>query len=151
MKRKFLYLRLFSDSTASQQNPFLKDVTPDVGTDAAVSVLDKQEKIECIVQLEKLLGILIHGILTGRKILLCYRLAAHLGKSYQSLLTLNDPIEFLEEIVAGSCDYKLEVIKDVVAAYDVNNRQLAEFLSEKIVDTITKHVEGDATVKLRVG
>lgn len=115
----------------------------EAGTEASISVLQKQDKIECITQLEKLTEILRHGVTAGRKILLCYRLAAHLGRSYRSLLTLNDPIKFLEDIVADNdCDYKLEVIKDVVAAYQVNNINLAQFLASKIVDTVTKHVEG---------
>lgn len=115
----------------------------EVATEAGTSsVPEKQDKIDCITQLEKLTEILTHGVTAGRKVLLCYKLAAHLGKSYQSLLTLNDPVAFLEEIVSEECDYKLEVAKDVVTAYRVNNRQLAEFLSAKIVDAVTRHVEG---------
>ncbi|XP_046417666.1 spatacsin isoform X2 [Neodiprion fabricii] len=118
------------------------DISMEVALEAANSTPEKLVKIDCIFQLERFTEILSHGIAAGRKVLLCYRLATHLGKSYQNLLTLTDPIAFLEEIVAGECDYKLEVIKDVVAAYNINNHQLAEFLSEKIESSIVRHIEG---------
>ncbi|XP_046739690.1 spatacsin isoform X2 [Diprion similis] len=133
-------------STNSQSQKLSEDkignTSMEIALDVANSIPEKLVKIDCIFQLERFTEILSHGITAGRKVLLCYRLAAHLGKSYQNLLTLTDPIAFLEEIVAGECDYKLEVIKDIVAAYNVNNHQLAEFLSGKIESTIVRHIEG---------
>ncbi|XP_048514375.1 spatacsin [Athalia rosae] len=128
-----------SCSLTSLQN--ISDEASQFATETADSVLIEQIKLDCIVQLQKLTEILTHGVTVGRKVLLCYRLSVYLCKSYQTLLTLDDPIAFLEEIVAAKYDYKLEVVKDVVAAYSVNNRQLADFLSDKIITTITRHTE----------
>ena len=84
-----------------------------------------------------------HGVDIGIRILLCYRLAVQLGKSYQVLLTLNNPMSFFQEIISSSCDRKLEIARDIITAYQIENQTINHFLAEEIVAHITQVIEGN--------
>lgn len=100
-------------------------------------------QMECLSILEKLLNILEHGVDICLRIVLCYKLAMQLEKSYQFLLMLNNPIEFLQEITeSDNIRNKSEIINDIVIAYKINNDNVATFLAENITLNINRAVEG---------
>lgn len=92
--------------------------------------------------LQKLLEALEHGVNTCLKIVLCYKLAMQLGKSYQLLLMLNNPIQFLQEITESDIEDKSEVISDIISAYKISSDTVAIFLAENITVSISHGVEG---------
>jgi hypothetical protein len=105
-------------------------------------IVEQQEQLDCLSLLTNLIETLNHGMNIGIRILLCYRLAIQLGKSYQALLTLKNPMQLLQEIISGSCDRKLEIARDIITAYQIENQQIASFLAEEIVAHITQIIEG---------
>ncbi|KAJ8669006.1 hypothetical protein QAD02_000265 [Eretmocerus hayati] len=107
----------------------------------ATAIVEQQEQLDCLSLLTNLVEILNRGVEIGIRILLCYRLSIQLGKSYQVLLTLSDPMHLLQEIVASSYDRKLEIAKDVITSYQIENKRLAHFLAEEIVAHITQVIE----------
>nr|XP_034171053.1 spatacsin isoform X2 [Osmia lignaria] len=99
-------------------------------------------QIECLLILQKSLEALEHGVNTCLKIVLCYKLAMQLGKSYQLLLMLNNPIQFLQEITESDIEDKSEVISDIISAYKISSDTVAIFLAENITVNISHGVEG---------
>ena len=65
-----------------------------------------------------------------------------LGKSYQLLLMLNNPIQFLQEITESDIEDKSEVISDIISAYKISSDTVAIFLAENITVSISYGVEG---------
>lgn len=108
-----------------------------------------QEESDCLMILTRLLKSLQSGVAIGTRIVTCYKLSITLGKSYYSLLILNDPMRLLQEVVLSNCDRTLEIAKDIISAYQIESRQVAQFLAEEIVASITRVVEdgnNDSTV-----
>ncbi|XP_012135133.2 spatacsin isoform X4 [Megachile rotundata] len=99
-------------------------------------------QIECLSTLQKLLETLEHGANICLKVVLCYKLAMQLGKSYQLLLKLNNPIQFLQEVAESDIEDKSEVISDIITAYKISNNTIAKFLAENITMKISCGVEG---------
>ncbi|XP_053975278.1 spatacsin isoform X1 [Hylaeus volcanicus] len=99
-------------------------------------------KIECLSILQTLLKNLKHGTETCLRIVLCYKLAVHLGKSYHFLLLLSNPFQFLQEIAESNIDNKSEVFTDIIVAYKISNDTIATFLAENIMTNITRAIEG---------
>ena len=116
-------------------------------TDAenATFIVEQQEQCDCLALLTSLVETLSHGIDIGIRLLLTYRLAVQLGKSYQVLLTLSNPMQFLQEIVSSPCDRKLEIARDIITTYQIENQRIAHFLAEEIVAHITQVIEGDVS------
>ncbi|XP_017759699.1 PREDICTED: spatacsin [Eufriesea mexicana] len=100
-------------------------------------------QMECLLILQKLLDTLEHGLDICLRIVLCYKLAMQLGKRYELLLTLNNPIQFLQEIAERDIKNKSEVINDIIIAYKINNDAMATFLAENITLNITRVVEDE--------
>lgn len=109
----------------------------------ATAIVEQQEKLDRLSLLTSLIETLNHGVDTGIRILLCYRIAVQLGKSYQVLLTLSNPMRFLQEIVSSPCDRKLEIARDIITTYQIDNQKIAHFLAEEIVAHITQVIEGN--------
>ncbi|KAK1131494.1 hypothetical protein K0M31_017777 [Melipona bicolor] len=99
-------------------------------------------QMECISILQKLLDILEHGVDICLRIVLCYKLAMELEKSYQFLLILNNPIHFLQDITESDIENKSEIINDIIIAYKISSDSVATFLAENITLNITRAVEG---------
>ncbi|CAL7936629.1 unnamed protein product [Xylocopa violacea] len=99
-------------------------------------------QMECLRILQKSLDILEYGLDICLRIVLCYKLATQLGKSYQLLLMLNNPIQFLQEVTESDVKDKSEIISDVIAAYRIKNDTIATFLAENITINISRAVEG---------
>lgn len=99
-------------------------------------------RIECLLLLETFLGILEHGHDISLRIFLCYKLSIQLNKSYESLLILNDSIQFLQQIMESNHDNKLEIANDIITAYKVKNDVLAIFLAQNIISSITTSIVG---------
>lgn len=92
--------------------------------------------------IDKLVKSLQSGFAIGTRILLCTKLATYLRRSYQSLLTLDDPMQLLYEVVGSNCDRKLEMVGNIIAAYRIKNEIVAKFLAEEIVANTPRLVEG---------
>ncbi|XP_076176182.1 spatacsin isoform X3 [Ptiloglossa arizonensis] len=99
-------------------------------------------QMECLSILEKLYNTLKHGSETCLRIVLCYKLAIQLGKSYHSLLILKNPFQFLQEIAECNIDNKSEVFNDIIIAYKISNDTVAAFLAENITANVTRAIEG---------
>lgn len=99
-------------------------------------------QMECISILQKLLDILEHGVDICLRIVLCYKLAMQLEKSYHFLLILNNPIQFLQNITESDIENKSEIINDIIIAYKISSDSVATFLAENITLNITRAVEG---------
>lgn len=99
-------------------------------------------QIECLLILQKLLDNLEHGLDICLRIILCYKLAMQLEKSYQVLLVLNNPIQFLQEVTESNIKDKSEIINDIIIAYKIDNDTVATFLAENITLNITSAVKG---------
>ncbi|XP_076620109.1 spatacsin isoform X1 [Colletes latitarsis] len=99
-------------------------------------------QMECLSILQKLHKTLKHGADICLRIVLCYKLAVQLGKSYHFLLMLNDPFQFLQEIAESNVDNKCEILNDIIIAYKVNNDSVATFLTENITINVTLAIEG---------
>ncbi|CAB0038113.1 unnamed protein product [Trichogramma brassicae] len=113
---------------------------PSTVTASTVDVL-KQEKLDCLSLLTNSVETLNHGADIGMRVLLCYHLALHLGKNYEVLLTHNDPMHLLQEVVAGTHERKLEIARDIITAYQIENQKVAHFLADEIVAHITQIIE----------
>ncbi|XP_001601258.1 spatacsin [Nasonia vitripennis] len=109
----------------------------------ATLIVEKQEQSDCLSLLTNLVETLNHGVDIGVRILECYQLAVQLGKSYQVLLTLSKPMQLLQEIVSSPCDRKLEIARDIITTYQIENQTIAHFLAEEIVAHITQVIEDD--------
>ncbi|XP_078044398.1 LOW QUALITY PROTEIN: spatacsin [Augochlora pura] len=96
---------------------------------------------DCLTILKTLLKSLEHGQDICLRIVLYYKLAVQLGKSYCFLLTLNDPIQFLQEISESNIENKLEVFADLITAYNISNDTVATFLSDNITANIRRAIE----------
>ena len=101
-----------------------------------------QEQSDCMLLLLKLLKSLQYGVTIGTRIVTCYKLAIYLGKSYQALLTLTNPMRLLQEVVVSNYDCTLELASDIITAYKISSPEVAQFLAEEIVASITRVVEG---------
>lgn len=108
----------------------------------ATHIVEQHERSDRLSLLTNLIEILRHGVDIGIRILLYYRLSVQIGKSYQILLTLNNPLNFLKEIVRSPYDRKLELARDIITTYQIENQEVANFLSEEIVAHITQVIEG---------
>ncbi|KAK9299148.1 hypothetical protein QLX08_007765 [Tetragonisca angustula] len=100
-------------------------------------------QMECISILQKLLDILKHGVDICLRIVLCYKLAMQLEKSYQFLLILNNPIQFLQNITESDIENKSEIVNDIIIAYKISSDSVATFLAENITLNITRAVEDE--------
>ena len=107
-----------------------------------ISSKENQEQTDCLNLLTNLVESLEHGINIGIRILLCYRLSIQTGRSYEVLLTLNNSMQFFQETIRGPNPRKLEIARDIVVAYKIENQTLANFLAEEIVAHITQVIEG---------
>ncbi|XP_047365730.1 spatacsin isoform X2 [Vespa velutina] len=101
----------------------------------------RQHQMECMSVLEKLMKTLRNGTDTGSRIFLCYKLAIRLGKSYQSLIKLDKPVQLLQEVTDSNIDNKFETANDIIIAYKIKGNEIATFLTKNIVDSITKAIE----------
>ncbi|XP_035737182.1 spatacsin-like isoform X2 [Vespa mandarinia] len=101
----------------------------------------RQHQMECMSVLEKLMKTLRNGTDTGSRIFLCYKLAIRLGKSYQSLIKLDKPVQLLQEVTDSNIDNKFETANDIIIAYKIKGNEIASFLTKNIVDSITKAIE----------
>lgn len=128
----FLYL-IFTVNTISSI------VEPSKTNDTTIS----NRQIECISILEKLSEVLKHGNEICFRIVSCYKLATRLGKTYQSLLILKDPIKFLQEIIESNIENKFETANDIIMSYKINTENVATFLTENITMHINRSVEGN--------
>ncbi|XP_058809210.1 spatacsin [Phymastichus coffea] len=107
----------------------------------ATMILEQQEQWDRLSLLTTLIENLEHGIDIGVRVLLCYRLAVQLGKTYQALLTLSKPVQLLQEVISSPNDRKLEIARDIITAYQITNQRIAHFLAEEIVAHITQVIE----------
>ncbi|XP_076375987.1 spatacsin isoform X2 [Megalopta genalis] len=98
-------------------------------------------QIDCLTILKTLLKSLEHGQDICLRIVLYYKLAVQLGKSYCFLLMLNDPTQFLQEISESNIENKLEIFADLITAYNINNDAVATFLAENITANIGRAIE----------
>lgn len=98
-------------------------------------------QMECLLILQKLLDNLEHGLDICLRIVLCYKLAMQLEKSYQVLLVLNNPIQFLQEVTESNIKDKSEIINDIIIAYKIDNDTVATFLAENITLNITSAIK----------
>ncbi|XP_076280997.1 spatacsin [Lasioglossum baleicum] len=98
-------------------------------------------QMDCLTTLQTLLKSLEHGQDVCLKIVLYYKLAMQLEKSYGFLLTLNDPTQFLQEIAESNIENKLDVFADIITAYNINNDTVATFLAENITANIGRAIE----------
>jgi len=105
--------------------------------------------MECISILDRLSKTLKHGKEICLRIVLCYKLAARLGKTYESLLMLNDPIKFLQEIVESNAENKFETANDIIVSYKITTENVATFLAENITTYISRAIEGKRIVFIR--
>ncbi|KAF7381387.1 hypothetical protein HZH66_013781 [Vespula vulgaris] len=101
----------------------------------------RQHQIECMSVLEKLMKTLRNGTDIGSRIFLCYKLAIRLGKSYQSLIKLDEPVQLLQEVTDSNIDNKFETANDIIIAYKIKSNEIALFLTKNIVESITKAIE----------
>lgn len=99
--------------------------------------------MECTSILEKLSEILTHGNEICFRIVSCYKLATRLGKTYQSLLMLKDPMKFLQEIAESNIENKLETANDIIMSYKINTENVAIFLTDNIIMHINRAIEGN--------
>ena len=102
----------------------------------------KEIQRETLSLIERLVKNLQNGSIIGTRITLCVKLAMYLRRSYQSLLTIKDPMLLLYEVVGSQCDRKLEMVGDIIAAYRITDEMVAKFLAEEIVANILRLVEG---------
>lgn len=99
--------------------------------------------MECISILEKLSETLQHGNAICSRIVSCYKLAVRLKKTYQSLLMLNNPIKFLQEITESNIENKCETANSVITSYKIKTENVATFLTENIIVHINRAIEGN--------
>ncbi|XP_043283377.1 spatacsin [Venturia canescens] len=105
------------------------------------SVMIQQIQLESLSMIDKLVKSLQNGFAIGTRILLCTKLGTYLRRSYQSLLTLENPMQLLYEVVGSNCDRKLEMVGDIIVAYRIKNEMVAKFLAEEIVANTPRLVE----------
>ncbi|XP_018364335.1 PREDICTED: spatacsin isoform X1 [Trachymyrmex cornetzi] len=141
-QQKYGFLRnrgLQKFSSSSSLNTISSIVEPSKTDDTTIS--NRHFQMECISILEKLSEILAHGKETCFRIVSCYKLAVLLGKTYQSLLILKDPIKFLQEIVESNIENKFETANDIIMSYKIKTANVATFLTENITMHINSAIE----------
>ncbi|XP_036147229.1 spatacsin isoform X2 [Monomorium pharaonis] len=124
-------------SSSSSLNSISSSVEPSKTNDTTNSHL----QMECISILEKLSKNLKHGNEICLRIISCYKLATRLGKTYQSLLMLKDPIKFLQEITESNIENKFETANDIIMSYKIKTENIATFLTENITTHINRAIE----------
>ncbi|XP_014476874.1 PREDICTED: spatacsin [Dinoponera quadriceps] len=100
-----------------------------------------QHQMEYISTLEKLSETLQHGNTICTRIISCYKLAVRLKKTYQSLLMLNNPIKFLQDITESHVENKCEIANNIITSYKIKTEDVAIFLTENIIVHITRAIE----------
>ncbi|CAL1689224.1 unnamed protein product [Lasius platythorax] len=110
-------------------------------TNDTTIINNHQLQMECISVLEKLSETLKHGNEICLRIISCYKLAARLGKTYQSLLMLSNPIKFLQEIIESNIENKFETANEIIISYKIKTEDVAIFLTENIKMHISRATE----------
>lgn len=105
------------------------------------SITIRQDQVECLSTIEKLIKTLAHGVNIGSRIFLCYKLSMRIGRFYQSLIKLNEPIQLLQEVIESNIDNKFETLNDIIMAYKIESNEIASVLTKNIVDSITEAIE----------
>lgn len=93
--------------------------------------------------MEKLSETLQHGNAICSRVVSCYKLAVRLKKTYQSLLMLNNPIKFLQEITESNVENKCETASNIITSYKITTENIATFLTENIIVHINRAIEGN--------
>lgn len=137
-------------SLISNSSP-IKNACENIEATDGVNTAILQTQIDCIVLLEKLVKNLQHGFNVGNKILLLYRLATSLKRTYRIMLRSRDPMEILYEITGINCSRKLELISDVIAAYRIKNTEVVKFLAGEVILHVTRQVEESVDALLMWG
>lgn len=131
-----MYISLFAVNT------ILSNPEPDKTSDTNITGA-RQLQMECISILEKLSETLNHGNEICSRVISCYKLAARLGKTYHSLLMLNNPLKFLQEVVESNIENKFETANDIIISYKIGTESVATFLTENIITHINRAIEGN--------
>ncbi|KAL6259083.1 hypothetical protein P5V15_009005 [Pogonomyrmex californicus] len=124
-------------SSSSSLNAISSIVESSKINDTAIS----NRQMECISILEKLSEILKHGNEICFRIVSCYKLATRLGKTYQLLLILKEPIKFLQEIIESNIENKFETANDIIMSFKIKTEDVATFLTENITLHINRAME----------
>ncbi|KZC04326.1 PREDICTED: spatacsin [Dufourea novaeangliae] len=98
-------------------------------------------QMESLSILQTIFKTLKHGQDICLRIVLYYKLAMQLGRSYHFLLVLNDPVQFLQEVTESNIENKSEVFHDIITAYKMNNDTVVTFLTENITVNIIRAIE----------
>ncbi|XP_020295554.1 spatacsin isoform X2 [Pseudomyrmex gracilis] len=127
-------------SSSLSLNMILSSSEPDKTSDTNITGT-RQLQTECISVLEKLSETLNHGNEICSRVVSCYKLAARLGKTYHSLLMLNNPLKFLQEVVESNIENKFETANDIIVSYKIGTESVATFLTENIIMHINRAIE----------
>ncbi|XP_034936276.1 spatacsin [Chelonus insularis] len=116
--------------------------------DLSTSISSSQEIVDesginCITLLTKLKMNLKYQSNVANKILLLCRLSEILKKSYNSLLTLEDPMKILSELTTISHENKFDLMQDVINIYKLKDKEVTKFFTEQIILHITTQVGED--------
>lgn len=133
----FLYLNILYFFTVNTISSIEAGKTNDT------MISNRHLQMECISILERLSKILAHGNEICLRIVSCYKLATHLGKTYQALLMLKDPIKFLQEIIESNIENKFETANDIIMSYRIKTENVATFLTDSITMHINRAIEGN--------
>lgn len=110
-------------------------------TNDTTVISNHQLQMECITILEKLLETLKHGNEICSRIVSCYKLAVRLRKTYQSLLMLNNPIKYLQEITESNIEHKMEAANNIIISCKIKTEDVVAFLTENIMVYINRAIE----------
>ncbi|KAL6426524.1 hypothetical protein ACFW04_009151 [Cataglyphis niger] len=131
-------LQRFSSSSSLNT---VSSTTETSKTNDTMIINNHQLQMECISILEKLSEILKHGNEICLRIISRYKLAIRLGKTYQSLLMLSNPIKFLRETMESNIENKFEIANNIIISYTIKTEDVAIFLTENITMHINRAVE----------